>query len=180
AAPAPGRPAEPAPRDAPAEAPFGGRAFSLLRPKIELPPLPGPRRPGGSAAEGEGTGREPGSAREGQEAIPLNTPDPRYADYFPEIKKRIQDHWVYPTEAARKHQSGQLVLEFVIRKDGRVPVVDVVRSSGFEILDRYALTAVRLAAPFPAIPADFRTEEIRISASFTYILDHGFQIFGLR
>ncbi len=178
--PAETRPPVPAPREAPTESPLSGGAYSLLRPKIDLPPMPGPALPGGGGThrEGEGAG-DVGREREGQVAVPLNTPDPRYADYFPEIKKRIESNWVYPTEAARKNQAGQLVLEFVVRKDGNVHI-DLVRSSGVEVLDRYAINAVRLSAPFPPIPEHMRLDTIRITASFTYILDHGFRIFGLR
>lgn len=164
----------------PVESPFAGRAFSLLPPKLDVPPLPGPSLPhgGGTRPEGEGAG-EAGREQDGQAAIPLNTPDPRYADYFPEIKKRIESNWVYPQEAARKGQSGQLVLEFVVRKDGHV-LVELVRSSGIDILDRYAINAVKLSAPFPPIPARMGLDSVRITASFTYLLDHGFRLFGIR
>jgi TonB family protein len=163
----------------PAESPFAGRTFSLLRPQLDVPPLPRPLPGGGGTArEGEGSG-EGGQGREGGTAIPLNKPpDPDHADYFLKVKKAIEDHWSYPTDAARRGQSGQLALEFMIRKDGNV-LVELVRSSGVDILDRYAVNAVKLSAPFPPIP-DRLGETLRISASFTYILDHGFRVFGLR
>jgi len=162
----------------PSESPFAGRAFSLLRPQIELPPIPRLPGGGGTRTEGEGAG-DSGRQREGQPAIPLNKPpDADHADYFLKVKKAIEDHWSYPTEAARKGQSGQLALEFVIHKDGHV-LVELVRSSGTDILDRYAVNAVKLSAPFPRLPAPLG-ESLRISASFTYILDHGFRVFGLR
>jgi protein TonB len=113
-------------------------------------------------------------------AIPLNTPDPRYSDYFNEIKKRLEASWVYPSEAARRGQAGQLVAEIVVRRDGTVPRVDLVHSSGIEILDRYALNAVRFASPFPAIPDRIGLDKIPITITFTYVLDHGVRVFGLR
>jgi len=180
-APLPARPAEPsAPSGplAPSESPFAGRVFSLLRPQIDLPPMPRLPGGGGTRSEGEGAG-DSGRQREGQPAIPLNKPpDADHADYFLKVKKAIEEHWSYPTEAARKGQSGQLALEFVIRKDGHV-LVELVRSSGIDILDFYAVNAVKLSAPFPRLP-DPLGENLRISASFTYILDHGFRVFGLR
>jgi protein TonB len=163
------------------ELPFGGQSFSLLRPRIEAPPLPGPTRPeaGGAAPDGEGEGLA-GRGRDGQAAIPLNTPDPRYADYFKEIKKRLEANWVYPSEAVRRRQAGQLVAEIVVRRDGTVPRVDLVNSSGIEVLDRYALNAVRFASPFPAIPDRIGLDKIPITITFTYVLDHGVRVFGLR
>ena len=185
--PAPGEdgsPRSPAPApggEARRELPFGGQQFSLLRPKIEAPPLPLPSLPGGGGTgrDGEGSG-EAGRERDGQVPIPLNTPDLRFADYFQQIKKRLEASWVYPTEAARRGQSGQLVAEILVRKDGSVPLVELVHSSGVEILDRYALNAVRFASPFPVIPDRLGLDKIPITITFTYVLDHGIRIFGLR
>jgi TonB family protein len=177
-APSVAAPALPAAPAAPAESPFAGRTYSLLRPQLDVPPLPRVPGGGGTRPEGEGAG-ESGSAREGQAAIPLDKPpDADHAEYFLKVKKAIEEHWSYPTEAARKGQSGQLVLELVIRKDGNV-AVRLVNSSGVEILDRYALNAVKWSAPFPPLPDRFG-EHLPISASFTYLLDHGFRVFGLR
>jgi protein TonB len=140
-----------------------------------LPRLPGG---GGRAPEGEGSG-EHGTQREGGDAIPLNQPpDADHAEYFMKVKKAIENHWSYPRTAAEKGQSGQLALEFVIRRDGNV-AVELARSSGVDILDRYAVNAVKLSAPFPPLPEQLG-DALRISASFTYILDHGFRNFGLR
>jgi TonB family protein len=168
-------------RDGPKAGPFGDQTFSLLRPRIEAPPLPRPSLPGGGGtrSEGEGAG-EAGRERDGQASIPLNTPDPRYADYFLEIKKRIEAHLVYPQEAARQNQSGQLMLEFVVKKDGTVAIVELRRSSGVGILDRYSLNTIRLSSPFPPIPERMGMERVVISASFTYVLDHGYRLFNLR
>jgi protein TonB len=147
-------------------------------PRIEVPPLPGPSGQGGTQPDGAGAG-ESGSARDGQVAIPLNTPDPRYATYFAELKRRIEDKWVYPQEAAQKGQSGQGDLRFILRKDGTVRTVEIVSSSGVVILDRYIENAIRLAQPFPPIPASVGEDLIPISINFTYTLQ-GFKLFGFR
>jgi protein TonB len=143
-----------------------------------MPPLPGPSGRGGTHSEGAGAG-ESGRESEGQVAVPLNTPDPRYADYFAELKRRIEDKWSYPTEASRKGQSGQGEIRFVLRKNGSVGTVEIVHSSGVRILDAYIENAIRLASPFPPIPASVGEDVIPISINFTYTL-HGFRIFGYR
>lgn len=164
----------------PGDPPWANRRFSVLRPEIEIPPprTPLPPGSGGRGGQGDGAG-ETGRQREGQASVPLDTPDPRYADYFLEIKRRIEAHLVYPQEAARREQSGQLMLEFVLRKDGSVRLVELVRSSGVGVLDRYSLNTVKLAAPFPPIPERMGLDTLAISASFTYVLDRGFRVFGL-
>jgi protein TonB len=111
--------------------------------------------------------------------VPLDTPDPKYAEYFLEIKRRIEANWVYPQEAIRRSQSGQGVVEFVLRKDGSLRLVEIVRSSGVAVLDRYMENAIKFAAPFPPMPIQFGTETIPVSLNFTYVLG-GFRVFGFR
>lgn len=149
-------------------------------PQFESPSLAAIPRSGGGGSQPDGPGAgERGREREGGVAIPLDTPDPRYAEYFLEVKKRIEAHLVYPQEAARRQQAGQLVLEFVIRRDGSIGLLELVRTSGVGILDRNSLRTVQLAAPFPPIPARITDESLPVSASFTYVLDRGFR-FWLR
>jgi protein TonB len=143
-----------------------------------VPPLPGPSGRGGTGSEGAGAG-ESGTERDGQVAVPLNTPDPRYASYFAELKRRIEEKWVYPQEAARKGQSGQGHLRFVLRKDGSVRTVEIIDSSGVMVLDRYIENAIRLASPFPPIPVSVGEDVIPISINFTYVLG-GTRAFGFR
>ena len=145
---------------------------------MDLPPLPAPSGRGGARPDGVGAG-ESGRATEGQIAIPLNTPDPRYAEYFSEIKRRIEDKWGYPTEASQKGQAGQGEIRFVLHKNGSVRTVEIVQSSGFRILDSYIENAIRLAQPFPSIPASVGEDVIPISLNFTYTL-HGFRLFGFQ
>lgn len=164
--------------EGPRESPLAGRQFSLLAPRLEVPPLPVLPRGGGTAREGEGAGGR-GRELEGQPVIPLNTPDPRYSEYFLEVKRQIERVLVYPQEAARRGQAGQLVLDFVIRKDGSVQVVELVRSSGVRVLDTYSLNAIRLAAPFPPIPERLGLDQVAVEAIFTYVLE-GYRIFGFR
>src|SRR5262245_50940499 len=177
AEPGAGATARPSP-EAPSESPFAGRQFSLLTPKLELPALPGPSGRGGTQSEGTGAG-ESGTQSEGQIAVPLDTPDPRYAEYFAELKRRIEDKWGYPEEAARKGQSGRGELRFVLRKDGSVRTIEIVSSSGVRILDSYIQNAITLAQPFPPIPKSIGDDLLPISINFRYVLG-GFRAFGFR
>ena len=86
---------------------------------------------------------------------------------------------VVSPEAARQGQSGQGELRFVLRKDGSVRTVEIIHSSGVRILDSYIENAIRLAQPFPPIPAAVGEDVIPISINFTYVLG-GFRLFGFR
>jgi protein TonB len=143
-----------------------------------MPPLPAPSGRGGARPDGTGAG-ESGTEHEGQIAVPLNTPDPRYAAYFAELKRRIEDKWSYPTEASRKGQSGQGEIRFILHKNGGVRTVEIVHSSGVRILDFYIENAIRQAQPFPPIPASIGEDLIPISITFTYTLQ-GFRLFGFQ
>ena len=140
--------------------------------------MPGPSGRGGTQPEGTGAG-ESGTESDGQVAVPLNTPDPRYAEYFAELKRRIEDKWTYPEEAARKGQSGRGELRFVLRKDGSVRTVEIVSSSGIRILDSYIQNAIRMAQPFPPIPIAVGDDVLPISINFNYVLG-GIRAFGFR
>ena len=177
---APGRPSPVVPPTDSTDSLFGGQRFSLLTPRpLDVPPAPSPSGRGGTQREGTGAG-ESGTSADGQIAVPLNTTDPRYAAYFAELKRRIEEKWVYPQEAARNGQSGQGDLRFFVRKDGTVRTVEIVNSSGIRILDSYIENAIRLAAPFPPIPASVGEDLIPISINFTYTLQQGFHLFGFR
>jgi periplasmic protein TonB len=60
----------------------------------------------------------------------------------------------YPDEAQRRNLSGSLILEVVLRPDGALRSVQLLRSSGHKVLDDAAIRIVRLAAPFAPVPAD--------------------------
>jgi periplasmic protein TonB len=176
AAPAPTQPAAPAaPRES-AEAP---RPASPPSP----PASPGPltaksssgidlpaamlRRPGGGGGLQDGRGGIEG------EPIPLDSPDPKYQDYFKILRERIQSKWTYPREAGDRGIGGSLLIEFHIAKDGRLAYLEVRRSSGLEILDEYAVNAIKLAQPFPPVPDNLAKQVLPINGNFVYqIIDN--------
>jgi protein TonB len=135
--------------------------------QASLPPGPQPAPGGGGGLRGGRAGIE-------GEPIPLDTKDPRYTDYFERIRRQIRANWIYPREAGERGIGGQLVIEFVIAKDGHLQAIELRRSSGVEILDRFALNAVKLAQPFPRVPDTVAKAALPIAGIFTYqIIDPG-------
>jgi TonB family protein len=181
----PSVPASPASERAPAEpsaadnarpaAPSAPPAPPLV---AAVPPPPSPRPVpdirslgrGGGGAGGSGDGR---AAIEG-EPIALDSTDPRYSDYLDQIRRRIKDKWGYPcvkNDSTREceYKTAQLIIEFGIAKDGKVPFINIVRSSGYPIYDDYAVNAVKLA-DFPPIPDTFSKKGVPIVATFSYVV----------
>ncbi len=160
AKPVPVTPREEA-RPEPSAPPAGESRVAVAKP-------PAGDHPGGGGGLRGGRGGVEG------EPIPLDTRDPRYTDYFNEIRRRIQQNWVYPREAGERGIGGQLVVDFAIRKDGWLLFADLKRSSGVTILDQYALNALKLAQPFPPVPDTVAKGALPIAGIFTYnIVDSG-------
>ena len=104
-----------------------------------------------------------------EETISINTRKVRYAAYFSQLKRRVEQGWVYPSKAKRHKLFGSVNLLFSIQRDGRLLAVKVVRSSGEKILDESATLAVNRAAPFSEFPDDWSLERLHIRATFEYI-----------
>jgi protein TonB len=160
--------AEPAPAAKPAETAkpdsqeVSDPRFALSKPSLDTPPSIFRRPGGGGGLKGGGRGGVEG------EPIPLDTPDPKFHDYFNQIRERIKSKWIYPREAGDRGIGGQLMIEFHIAKDGRLSFLELRRSSGVEILDDYALRAIQLAQPFPPVPDALARQVLPVSGLFTY------------
>src|SRR5205807_2304428 len=102
--------------------------------------------------------------------------DPKYTDYLDQVRRRIKEKWGFPcvkNDSTRQceYKTTHLVIEFGIAKDGKVPFVTVLRSSGYPIYDDYAVNAVKLASPFPPIPDTFSKKGVPIHATFSYVVE---------
>ncbi len=185
AAPAESRPATP--RAAPAPSPSPSPAPTVATPGGAAPEPPGPRvaavPPGRQAppidiraALGRGAGGRGGRGGIEGEPVPLDSRDPKYSDYLDRVRRMIKERWGYPCvkhpgTGECEYKSAQLVVEFGIAKDGKVPFVTVMRSSGWTIYDDYAVNAIKLAAPFPPVPDAISLKGIPILATFNYVVD---------
>jgi protein TonB len=160
------RPASPESQPAPsqqASAPPSAPQVAVARPLDAMRRQPG----GGGGLTGGGRGGVEG------EPIPLDTPEPKYQDYFNKIRERIKANWIYPRQAGDRGIEGELLIEFHIAKDGRVSYIELRHSSGAAILDDAALTAVKLAQPFPPVPDEIAKQTLAINGQFKYQIVSG-------
>ena len=102
--------------------------------------------------------------------IDLNTAEYKYISYFTKLRKAISLVWVYPTDASRRGMQGEVLVEWIIMKDGSVKRIRIIKSSGYDILDEAILTAIKLASPFPNLPEAWKVERKVIVGTFKYIL----------
>lgn len=105
---------------------------------------------------------------EAGKTLQLNTSELRYQKYLLNMKQKIELYWEYPDLAARNGWQGNLKINFRINKDGAVSDIELAKSSGYPMLDDAAITAIRLASPFPPFPGNFEIEDINIKGQFVY------------
>ncbi|MBU2646213.1 energy transducer TonB [bacterium] len=64
------------------------------------------------------------------------------------VRKRIQ----YPKVARRMGWTGKVLVSFLVDKNGDVSDIEIVKSSGYPLLDKSAVSAIRRIACFPKPP----------------------------
>jgi len=92
--------------------------------------------------------------------VTANTREHLYASYMRNWVAKVErvGNMNYPEVARQRNLEGSLVLSVDVLVDGSIERVQVLRSSGYELLDEAAVRIVRLAAPYAALPPDIRKE----------------------
>jgi protein TonB len=70
------------------------------------------------------------------------------------LLSHIERYRHYPERGRRDRARGTVRLVFSMLRDGTVTDVQVISSSGFDVLDAAAVETIRKAAPMPRIPAE--------------------------
>jgi len=113
---------------------------------------------------------KPSQSKVTQDTISLDTKDKRYVPYARLVKERLMQNWKYPEEALDKLIEGKLLALFSLDRQGNLLEVKIVQISGFEILDKEAVRAIRASAAFPPFPSSVIVSRLNIEASFDYRL----------
>lgn len=123
---------------------------------------------GGGGTPGSGGGRDEGGRAtsygpgDGRYAA-LDTSDDRYRRWFLTQRRRVLDAVHYPRERALAMDQGISIFTVEVRRDGTlIGAPHLVRSSGFDDLDRAALAAIEAATPFAPLPDDLAPELERV------------------
>jgi TonB family protein len=107
---------------------------------------------------------------------PIILSDTRGVDFGPYLARVVyivKRNWyaVIP-ESARLGEKGRVSLIFEILKDGSVPQLRLVASSGSDPLDRAALAGIRASIPFPPLPEEFTGNHLVLQFIFLYNLGY--------
>ena len=95
-----------------------------------------------------------------------------FQPYLFQLMKVVKEKWygIMPKEAINGPK-GKVIVEFGIKKDGSFSEKPrVEQGSGHNTLDDATVNAIRLAAPFNPLPADYKSKEIRLRMVFLYNL----------
>ena len=97
-----------------------------------------------------------------------------FGPYLARVVYEVRRNWyaVIP-ESARLGQKGRVAIVFEILKDGSVPQLRLVSSSGFEPLDVAAISGIRASIPFPPLPKEFTGNHLVLQFIFLYNLGYG-------
>ncbi len=103
---------------------------------------------------------------------PIILSDTRGVDFGPYLARvvyAVRRNWysVIP-ESARLGEKGRVGVVFEIIRDGSVPQLRLVASSGADPLDRAAIAGIRASVPFPPLPQDFTGNHLVLQFLFLY------------
>lgn len=105
----------------------------------------------------------------GQAQILTDTQGVNFDPYLQRVVASIRRNWyaVMP-EVARMGKKGRVVVVFEVQRDGMVPKLFLVSTSGAEPLDRAALAGISSSVPFMPLPSEFKGPLIRLQVTFLY------------
>jgi protein TonB len=109
--------------------------------------------------------------KKGEAGNPLtfDTREYQFAGYMTKLRQKIESIWVYPPEAAAKGIYGDLKITFTIRKDGTLGAVELVRTSGYKMLDDAAMKALKDGEPYWPLPDSWGKNSYTIQGHFVYV-----------
>ncbi|MEM7050649.1 MAG: TonB family protein [Acidobacteriota bacterium] len=148
---------EPAPQPAPQPPPRqpAPQQPTAAPPKPQPAPPPAPVDRQGSA-RGNPLGT---SATLGANVATVDNPSFTYSYYLDRMLLLIEAQWRRPSTG----QPVEALVHFRIRRDGRLENLEVVESSGSSSFDLAGLRAVQNAAPFPPLPAGYRSDSLGVN-----------------
>lgn len=99
-------------------------------------------------------------------AQPVNIEKEFLNAHLGEIRALLIQNLKYPRNAQRLKMQGEVRISFHLKSDGGVENIEVIQSSGFELLDEDAKALIKNTAPqFPK-----PTKSIRLSIPLSYLL----------
>jgi TonB family protein len=137
-----------------------------LQAAIQNPTGPGAVGPGDSSLQFQNI--QPNFSTSGP-IILSDTRGVNFGPYLARVVYIVRRNWyaVIP-ESARLGEKGRVALVFEIVKDGSVPQLRLLASSGASALDQAALASIRASNPFPPLPQQFTGNHLVLEFIYFY------------
>ena len=100
----------------------------------------------------------------------INLKEELMLNYQKAVKKKIENCRKYPYWARKQGFEGTVHLKFTILFTGAVKDIKIIKSSGFNILDKEAISTIKRASPFPPIPEKINRSTLTIEVSLVFQL----------
>jgi len=110
----------------------------------------------------------------GDDSITLDTDEFKFMSYNRWLKIKVESVLRYPELAAISGYQGTLFIKFDIQKDGSLGALELLKSSGYKILDDEALRSIRESAPFQPLPPEWDMDRYSIRAAVIFYLGSGY------
>ncbi|MBD3183757.1 TonB family protein [Candidatus Poribacteria bacterium] len=88
--------------------------------------------------------------------------------FLNDVRRKIEKNKKYPIAARDAGIEGISEVRIIILSDGRIETVDIIGSSGYDILDNAAIQSVRNSVPFPPIPEEAGKDKIEVSINLVF------------
>lgn len=112
--------------------------------------------------------------RPGDDSVTLDTDEFKFISYNRWLKYKVESVLKYPELAAVSGLQGTLYIQFNIMKDGSLDNLELIKSSGYKILDDEALRSIRATAPFQPLPDGWNMDHYTIRAAVLFYLNEAY------
>ena len=102
------------------------------------------------------------------EVVDINTTSYRWMGYFVGVRRTFMLASSPPIRAMRQGMRGTVTLFVTIYKTGEMVRLDLIKSSGYAVLDDNAITSFRNAAPFQPLPKGREEDYLSFTANIIY------------
>jgi protein TonB len=106
----------------------------------------------------------------GDDSVTLDTDEFKFMSYNRWLTIKLESTGHYPELAARSGLQGVVYIKFDIMKDGSLGDVELLKSSGYKILDDEAFRTIHASAPFQSLPDDWNMDRFSIRGAFIFYL----------
>ena len=101
-------------------------------------------------------------------AAPVDLFAESLGEFLRKVRRKIEEAKLFPEAAREAGYEGTVVVSFEILRDGSLGRIEVLKSSGYEVLDKAAVETIRRASPFPKPPLYGRGEALRVEVPITF------------